>query len=78
MLTELATLVEVLREPGDDPATSPSPGLAALDRLLEDVQSTGLVVDLTTHGDAPPARAGRGPDRVPGDPGGAHERPQAR
>ena len=50
VLTELATLVEVLREPGDDPATSPSPGLAALDQLLEDVQSTGLVVDLTTHG----------------------------
>ncbi|WP_456845291.1 sensor histidine kinase [Cellulomonas sp. P5_C6] len=50
VLTELAALVEVLREPGDDPATSPTPGLEGLDGLLEDVRSTGLVVDVAARG----------------------------
>ncbi|WP_456788830.1 sensor histidine kinase [Cellulomonas sp. P5_C5] len=54
VLTELATLVEVLREPGDDPATTPSPGLAELDRLLDDVHATGLVVDYWLHGEPRP------------------------
>lgn len=56
VLTELAALVEVLREPGDGPATSPTPGLEALDGLLEDVRSTGLVVDVASRG-APPRLA---------------------
>ena len=54
VLTELAALVEVLREPGDGPATSPTPGLESLDGLLEDVRSTGLVVDVASRGAARP------------------------
>jgi signal transduction histidine kinase len=54
VLTELAALVEVLREPGDDARGAPQPGLGALGALLDETRATGLVVDHETTGDVRP------------------------
>lgn len=52
VLTELAALVEVLREPGDDARAAPQPGLGALGALLDEARATGLVVDEVTTGES--------------------------
>jgi signal transduction histidine kinase len=54
VLAELAALVEVLREPGDDARGAPQPGLGALVALLDETRATGLVVDHETTGDVRP------------------------
>jgi signal transduction histidine kinase len=54
VLTELAALVEVLREPGDDARAGPAPGLGGLDELVDDARSTGLDVRVTTDGEPHP------------------------
>jgi len=57
-LSELGTLLGVLRQSGDAVApTEPAPGLARLDTLVESFVQAGLRIDLTTSGRARPASA---------------------
>jgi signal transduction histidine kinase len=57
-LTEMRRLLGVLR-PGEDRAElSPSPGLAALDELVESVRETGLPLEVAIEGDPAPISAG--------------------
>src|SRR5262249_32720416 len=49
-LGEMRQLLGVLRREGDLPPTVPSPGLAQLDRLLDDVRQAGLPVVATVEG----------------------------
>lgn len=57
VLTELAALVEVLREPDDSAQLTPTPGMADLDQLLSEVRTTGLSVRVTKSGPWPPRLA---------------------
>lgn len=59
VLEELGGLLQVLREPGDEPAnvstavpTHPAPGLRDLDELVASFAAAGLQVDTRTTGDA--------------------------
>jgi signal transduction histidine kinase len=57
-LTEMRRLLGVLR-PGEDRAElSPSPGLAALDQLVETVREAGLPLEVAIEGDPAPLSAG--------------------
>jgi signal transduction histidine kinase len=49
-LTELRRLLGVLRGPGEDPQTEPSPSLGELGAVLEQVRGTGLPVDFRVEG----------------------------
>ncbi len=49
-LAEMRRMLEVLRT--DDPGMRPQPGLAELDRLIEQVRYVGLPVELKVEGDA--------------------------
>jgi signal transduction histidine kinase len=48
-LTEIRRMLGVLREEGDT-AYTPAPGLADLDRLVRDIESAGLEVDVRNEG----------------------------
>ena len=50
-LVELRRLLGVLRGGDDGPATSPQPGLARLEALVEQVREAGLRVDLRVEGE---------------------------
>jgi signal transduction histidine kinase len=57
-LVEMRRLLGVLREPDDQPALAPQPGIADLTALAADVRAVGLPVRLTITGDQrglPPA-----------------------
>ena len=49
-MAEMRRLFGVLREQGEHASLSPQPGLGELHRLLGQVQSTGMKVDLVTEG----------------------------
>jgi signal transduction histidine kinase len=49
-LSELRRLLGVLRGPGQQPQAAPSPSLADLDGVLDQVRGAGLTVDLTVAG----------------------------
>jgi signal transduction histidine kinase len=49
-LTELRRLLGVLRGPGEELETEPSPSLGALEAVLEQVRGTGLPVDFRVEG----------------------------
>ncbi|MPZ94662.1 MAG: hypothetical protein GEU96_07035 [Propionibacteriales bacterium] len=56
-MAEMRRLFGVLRTDGEAPSLTPQPGLSELDRLLDQVRSAGLQVDITTDGaavDLPP------------------------
>jgi signal transduction histidine kinase len=54
-LSELGTLLGVLRQSGDSVApTEPAPGLARLDTLIDTFTQAGLKIDLTTSGQVRP------------------------
>jgi signal transduction histidine kinase len=56
-LAEMRRLFGVLRKDGDSPSLAPQPGLGELDRLVEQVRSAGLQVDVSVEGervDLPP------------------------
>lgn len=44
-LTELATLLQLLRRTDDDPITAPTPSLRRVDALFDDLRRTGLVIE---------------------------------
>lgn len=50
-LAEMRRLLGVLRTEGDTPSLAPQPGLGQLDRLLEQVRTAGLPVDLRVVGE---------------------------
>ncbi|ROS31097.1 signal transduction histidine kinase [Cellulomonas sp. PhB150] len=54
VLSELGALVEVLRETDDDLRAAPAQGMSVLDRLLDDVRSTGLALDVHVSGEEQP------------------------
>jgi signal transduction histidine kinase len=59
VLSELSTLLGVLRAAGDtDAPTEPAPGLQRLDTLLESLRRSGLSVTASCHGDRRPLPAG--------------------
>jgi signal transduction histidine kinase len=47
---ELRRLLDVMREPGDEPGLAPQPGLGQLDALVDQVRNTGLEVNLIRSG----------------------------
>ena len=49
-LSELRRLLGVLRGPGQQPQAAPSPSLADLEGVLDQVRGAGLTVDLTVQG----------------------------
>ena len=51
-LAEMRRLVGVLRRPEEAPALAPQPSLAYLDKLIEQVRESGLIVDLKVEGKA--------------------------
>ncbi|MGH3404621.1 MAG: sensor histidine kinase [Streptosporangiaceae bacterium] len=57
-LTELRRLLGVLRGPGEQPTTPPSPSLGQLDGVLARVREAGLAVDLAVEGDPSDLAAG--------------------
>jgi signal transduction histidine kinase len=58
LLAELRSLLGVLRDPGDQGAREPAPGLADLDRLVEQMAKAGVQVEITVDGPLPPLPAG--------------------
>jgi signal transduction histidine kinase len=59
-MAEMHTTLRLLRADGDTPELSPQPGLAQLDRLLEQLRRAGLEVELTVEGQ--PRQLTRGVD----------------
>lgn len=53
VLSELATLVEVLRDPGEAAELAPAPGLDSLPALVADVRRSGLDLTVTIDGEWP-------------------------
>jgi signal transduction histidine kinase len=53
-LSELRQLLGVLRRDQERPALEPQPGLAQLDRLIQEVRQAGLPVELLVSGDRVP------------------------
>jgi signal transduction histidine kinase len=51
VLDELNAMLNVLRDPGEPAALSPTPALADVDRLIESVRAAGRSCELTTKGD---------------------------
>jgi signal transduction histidine kinase len=50
VLSEMATILGLLRSPGDGPETKPSPGLNDADVLVEAARQTGMNVTMTVSG----------------------------
>lgn len=59
-LDEMGRVVAMLREPGDDAALDPQPGIAALRELVDASAAAGLRVELQTRGDLDGLPAGLG------------------
>lgn len=59
-LTEMSTLLGILREDGEEIGLAPSPGLNDLERLLEQTRTGGLPVELRVTGPVRPVPAGIG------------------
>jgi signal transduction histidine kinase len=57
-LAEIRRLLGVLRASDEEPELAPQPGLESLDRLLEQMRSSGLPVELTVEGDTKPLAPG--------------------
>jgi signal transduction histidine kinase len=58
-LSEMRRMLGVLRQPTEEaPALAPQPGLASLEKLLEQVREAGLPVDLRVSGERPELPAG--------------------
>jgi signal transduction histidine kinase len=57
-LAEMRRLLGVLRESDGAAELAPQPGLAHLDRLLDEVRASGLPVELSVEGDRRPLAAG--------------------
>lgn len=57
-LTEMRHLLHVMREDGEAAELGPQPGLASLDRLVEDVGRAGLPVELRVDGEPLPIPQG--------------------
>jgi len=57
-LAELRRLLGVLRGPGEQPSTPPTPSLGELDAVLAQVGEAGLAVDLAVEGDPAELAAG--------------------
>jgi signal transduction histidine kinase len=49
-MTEMHTTLRLLRSDGETPELSPQPGLAQLERLLEQLRRAGLEIELTIEG----------------------------
>jgi signal transduction histidine kinase len=59
-MSEMHATLRLLRDDGEIPELSPQPGLAQLDRLLEQLRRAGLEVELTVEGE--PRRLAQGVD----------------
>jgi signal transduction histidine kinase len=59
-MTEMHTTLRLLRSDGETPELSPQPGLAQLERLLEQLRRAGLEIELTIEGQ--PRRLAQGID----------------
>ena len=57
-MTEMHTTLRLLRNDAETPELSPQPGLAQLDRLIEQLRRAGLEVELTVHGQPRPLGPG--------------------
>ena len=84
-LAEMRSLLGVLRdsadqaaEPAGDLALAPQPGIGDLGDLLEQARSAGFAGVPHGRRGTPAGARGRGAGYLPGDPGVADERPQAR
>jgi signal transduction histidine kinase len=53
VLSELATILGLLRHPGDDSTTAPAPGLDQLDALIDSVRRSGVSVSVRSTGARP-------------------------
>jgi signal transduction histidine kinase len=71
-LTELRSVLGVLRTADDDSPRTPSPGLSQLGDLLGSARSAGLDAQLTVTGDWRELPAEAEPRRIPHHSGGAH------
>ena len=49
-MTEMHTTLRLLRGDGDTPELAPQPGLAQLERLIEQLRRAGLEIELTVEG----------------------------
>ena len=49
-MTEMHTTLKLLRGDSDDPELAPQPGLAQLERLIEQLRRAGLEIELTVEG----------------------------
>jgi signal transduction histidine kinase len=49
-MTEMHATLRLLRGDGDEPELAPQPGLAQLERLVEQLRRAGLEIDLTVEG----------------------------
>jgi signal transduction histidine kinase len=56
-LVEMRRLLGILRQPDDDPALAPQPGMRDLDSLVEQVRRTGLALELAIEGKPRPLPA---------------------
>jgi signal transduction histidine kinase len=57
-MTEMHATLRLLRGDGDTPELSPQPGLAQLERLIEQLHRAGLAVELTVEGQPRPLAQG--------------------
>jgi signal transduction histidine kinase len=57
-MTEMHTTLRLLRGAGDAPDLSPQPGLAQLERLIEQLRRAGLEIELTIEGQPRPLPQG--------------------
>ena len=76
-LADMRRMLGVLRE-GEPGSRAPQPGMAQLDRLIEESRAAGLPVVAGRRGRARDPAGGLGLDGVPHRAGGTHERAQAR
>ena len=53
VLSELSTILGLLRNPGEDPSTAPAPGLGQLDALVDSIRRAGVTVTLRSTGTQP-------------------------
>jgi len=53
VLSELSTILGLLRNPGENPSTAPAPGLGQLDALIDSIRRAGATVTLRSTGTAP-------------------------
>jgi signal transduction histidine kinase len=53
VLSELSTILGLLRNPGDETSTAPAPGLDQLDALIDSVRRSGVTVTMRSSGSRP-------------------------